>query len=349
MKRGARHELCRRDWNWEEAIRIASDETVLPALHSQVEKLGLTPELGLDVSNFLSAYTELNAQRNRQILRELEAHALLLNQAGIEPVVLKGLAYLLTGVYANPAHRFILDIDLLIPASQIESAFELLREEGYTPEIRDPTALVAHHYPPLVCPDRIKVELHHRLGPDNCQQLLPHEEVISHSVRYKLGSATVRLPAPEHLMIHLILHSQIQHGYEERIWPPLRAQYDLFLLQRQMGERIDWPSILDRFRRNRKSGLLKLHLLCVERVLGMPSPFPIHLGGLTALRWFRRQALWKGPWLRFVDPIYILSTVVLPKLRLSYHLLKLPAGRHYVLETPFRATFYRKLITALHR
>ena len=89
------------DWDWDQTVAIAAREEVLPTLAG---KLSCPP----DLSDFFATIHELNAERNRQLIGEIETLALLLNQAGIEPVLLKGSAYLVTGVYCDPADRWLL-------------------------------------------------------------------------------------------------------------------------------------------------------------------------------------------------------------------------------------------------
>ncbi len=320
------------DWDWDRTVQMAAREEVQPALHG---KLSCPPE----IADFFDGIHELNAERNRQLLRELETLASLLNQAGIEPVLLKGAAYLVTGVYPDPADRWLQDIDFLVNPPQSADAFEIIRSSGYEPYIPNPTALVLHHHPALTQIHRVPVEVHHSLGHGACRTILTAEEMVSASTPFQLGRANVRIPSPEHLMTHLIVHSQMQHGSYERIWPSLRAMYDLALLGRRFT--IDWDAIRSRFRTHRKTALLNLHLMQVEKTMGIRPPFAISGGGI---RWGYRQALWWEPRLRFVDPIYTCSRVVWPKIRLSWRLLKHPVGRKYVLTTPFRRSFYKRLL-----
>ena len=325
------------DWDWDQTVDIAAREEVLPTLHA---KLSCPRE----VADFFEAIHELNAERNRQLLGEVEALALLLNQVGIEPVLLKGAAYLLTGVYPDPADRLLQDIDFLVSPAQSRQAFEVIESAGYEPYIPNPTVLVRHHYPTLTQIHRVPVEIHHRLGHGACRRLLTADEIVSSSTPMQLGQAVVRIPSAGHLMTHLIVHSQLQHGSYYRIWPSLRAMLDLILLGRRFA--VDWDAIQDRFRRHGKSAILNLHLMQVEKAMGFRTPFRISGGGI---RWWYRRALWWEPRLRFVDPVYTISRLILPKIRLSWSLLKHPVGRKYVLSTPFRRSFYKRLFEDIAR
>lgn len=319
---------------WEQVIRVAAREDVLPWLDSH-------PKAPAEITDFLTGVQELNAERNSQLLREVESHAELLNRAGIEPVVLKGAAYLETGVYADPARRLVRDIDLLVDPAQSERAFELIQSTGYEPFVPNPSGLFLHHHPALTKVHAVPVEIHHRLGFGACNTLLSSAEMIGESRAVRLGAATVRVPSPEHLVCHLIAHSQMHHGSPSRIWPSLRDMHDLTLLAKRF--RLDWGTIRERFRRHGQSSILDLHLLQVEKILRMPLPFEI-LGGP---RWWYREALWSEPKLRYLDPIYLCSRMVLPKIRLTQRLLKHPVGRKYVFGTPFRPGFYKRLLTDL--
>jgi hypothetical protein len=318
-------------WDWDKTVATAARERVLPALHA---KLPCPP----DIADFFEAIHELNGERNRQLLRETETLALLLNQAGIEPVLLKGSAYLASGVYANLADRHLSDIDVLVSPPDSARAFDIIRKSGYQPFIPNPTAFVRHHHPMLTQPHHVPVEVHHHLGLGACGALLSAADIAADSTPSNLGRAVVRIPSAGHLMTHLIMHSQIHHGSYDRIWPSLRAMVDLVLLRRRFS--VDWDAVRDRFRAQGKTAILNLHLMQIAKVLGAPPPFPISGGGL---RWKYRQVLWREPRLRYLDPVYISSRVLLDKYWVSRGLLKHPLGVKFIIATPFRPSFYKRL------
>lgn len=325
------------DWDWDQTVQIAAREEILPALHG---KLSCPPE----VADFLEGIFELNQQRNFQLLREIESLAVLLNRSGIQPVLLKGAAYLVAGVYSDPAGRFLQDIDLLTSPSQSVQAFETIRRSGYEPYVPKPTALGRHHHPMLTQLHRVPVEVHQSLGLGACSTFVTADEMVDASTPLQLGQATVRIPSPEHLTTHLIMHSQMQHGSYDRIWPSLRAMLDLVLLQRRFT--IPWEAIRSRFASRRRASLLNLHLMQVEKTMGMKPPYALSPGGI---RWQYRRLLWKEPRLRYLDPGYIFPRVFQDKLQVAHRLLKDPASRKFVLLTPFRAGFYKRLFSDIAR
>ncbi|HZQ56101.1 MAG TPA: nucleotidyltransferase family protein [Bryobacteraceae bacterium] len=345
----ARRQLAANGWNWHKLARIAADEAVLSALHSHLSDLQIFSELPEDIRDFLASYAQINAVRNRQVLEELESHAVLLNSAGIKPVVLKGLAFLLTGVYANQADRLLLDIDLLVPESQLNQAYGLFLRQGLQPENRDPLAFARHHIPALRHPNRITLELHRQLSKVSEPVLLSPEQVIARARPFQLGKATVRIPHPDDLMVHLVVHSQLHHGYSHRIWPPLRAQYDLLLLQKRFTNELNWPSIRARFEKIHKAALLDLHLLQIRNTLELEPPYAIPLCTATKLRRLHRRILWRTPPIRFLDPVFLFQSIFRNRFDLASKLLRSTTGRNFLLTLPFRPFLYRKLISSFQK
>ena len=337
--------LAAKELVWEDLIRAAEEEVVLPALHDRFKERGAISQIPVEISSFLSTVESLNGERNRAILSELATVASLLNAAGIEPILLKGAAYCATGVYANPGSRYLWDVDLLVPEPQMAIAVEVLTQNGFESQESNQLSHFRHHHPPLQRRGSVHFELHHSLGMGICRSLLPASEVLKQSVGLDFRSARVRVPSPEHMMTHLIMHSQIEHPYNERIWPPLRAMYDLVLLRQRFDSEIDWSAIERRFRKAGQFGVLALHLLQVQEVLGVKPPFPIRLTGLTYFRWLRRKILRALPPLRFLDPIYMYSVVLRRRLRLLKNALTAPGGWRHVVRELSALSFYKRFVT----
>jgi hypothetical protein len=317
----ARTQMPSDEWDWERLFAEASDEALLPALYSRTLELDLHGSLPSSVSDFLSSVESLNAERNEAILGEVKLAIRLLNEIGIQPLLLKGAAYLATGVYNIQAARYLADVDLLITDAQINVAAQTLMQNGFQLAENDPFARYRHHYPPLMRPGAVHFELHHTLTIRNTGILLPAREMIEASITVDLNGIQVRVPSPEHMMTHLIMHSQLQHPYNERIWPPIKAMYDLVLLQRRFGNEINWHRILDRFRAVGHYDTLALHVMRVQNVLGFQPPFQIQLTAALRLAWCRRQMLRRFPRLRYVDPVYMFSIGIGRRLPLLFNIL----------------------------
>lgn len=331
--------------HWESLIGIAEQERVLPALHARLQELGITSSLPAEITDFLYGVEELNRERNHAIFAETTTVVALLNQAGIEPVLLKGAAYCMTGVYANPAMRYLVDVDLLVGKRELSTSTKILIENGFDWDRNDQLGLFRHHHPPLRRRGAVPFEVHRTLGMGPCAALLPAEEVLERSIRFEIDGIRFRVPCPDHLVTHLIMHSQLHHPYQERIWPPLRAMYDLVLLQRRFENEIDWSNIARNFHGAGQGPTLALHLFQVKGLLGWELPFAIRWNRLTRVRWLRRRLLRRLPTLRFIDPRYVYSTVLTRRLRLLRNTLVVPGGWKFILKELVGAGIYRRFIT----
>lgn len=332
---------------WEALIRRASAERLLPALGSRLCDRG--DAIPRDVADFLVAVEDMNRERNERILDDARTIAGLLNQVGIEPVFLKGAAFLVEGVYPEPGLRYLCDLDLLVPASRLGEAAGILEGQGYLRDTSDVLAHFRHHYPQLQRPldadgaGSAPVELHHSLGHAVSRKLLSGEAMYSRSRLLQWRGVSIRIPSPEDLVTHHILHSQLHHSYRERIWPPLRAMYDLVMLAAHYKNRLDWTKVRQRFRDCGQENVFLLHMRQVNAALRMPEPFAIDLGLAGRMLWMRRQALLRWPVLRFFDPGYLFASALSRRFQFLQSIMSSPGGLRYALGMFFRRGFYSRL------
>jgi len=217
-----------------------------------------------------------------------------------------------------------------------------LKSNGYRCNCAHPVeATVGHAYPALWRPHCVEIDLHRSLGLRSCPRLLPSSEVVSHSVMQDFEGVRLRVPSPEHLVVHQIMHSQIHDFYRERIRPSLRTMYDVVLLQRRFGCDIDWPAIEARFRRNGHYAALALYLRQVERTFRVASPLPLRIQGVSRLRWWRRVLLRRLPFLKYVDPRYLFMAGLKPRTPLD-EVLRVPGGWKYLLAKAFMKSSYAR-------
>ena len=55
--------------NWENLVKISSANLVLPALYFKLKKNNLLSYLPTDLTNYLSQISEINRNRNKQIIK----------------------------------------------------------------------------------------------------------------------------------------------------------------------------------------------------------------------------------------------------------------------------------------
>ena len=283
---------------------------------------------------------DLNLERNNRILLELKWVCGLLNEIGIEPVVLKGAAYLLCGVYPDRSARFLRDLDLLLPPADFPAAVRLLKSHGYFCDDAHPVEVrTGNAYPALRRQGSVEIDLHRDLTVGRSKWLLPGSEIFSKSVVHELDTVRLRLPSPEHLVIHHIVHSQIHDFYHEKIRPSLRNMYDMIMLQRRFGSQVEWVAIETRFRGSSQYDALALYLKHVETTLRWESPLPIQMTALLWIRWWRRTAFRRVPFLRFVDPLFLYKAGVKSRTPLA-EIIRTPGGWWYLLSKLLTKSLY---------
>jgi Uncharacterised nucleotidyltransferase len=116
--------------DWERIIGHASAQFVLPALAAAMRDLDLIGP-GTELGAYLGAVHAANLERNSAFRAELATAVSILNEAGIEPVLLKGAIRLAHGLYPDHGWRVLRDVDLLVPRAAILDALRALQEAGY--------------------------------------------------------------------------------------------------------------------------------------------------------------------------------------------------------------------------
>jgi len=116
---------------WEQIVSVGTAHFVFPALFLQFKRSGLLPELPADLVVYMEEFTELNRQRNRQLIEQATELTALLNLHGISPVFLKGTAHLFDGLYNDIAERMIGDIDFLVTEKDLIKASDVMMNQGY--------------------------------------------------------------------------------------------------------------------------------------------------------------------------------------------------------------------------
>jgi hypothetical protein len=268
--------IARRRIGWERVVGLASEHLVTPALHRRLGARNLLPSLDDDLLSYLETVAELNRARNRAAGVQLAEIARSLNAIGVQPVLLKGAALLLGGIYCDPADRVLGDLDLLVRRESHAAALRCLAELGYLP-FSDPRAYHHHHHcVPLAKAGRpLGIELHGDVVPAAYQRRFPTGPAFARSSTLLWQGSTLLLPAAEDLFIHNAIHHQLA---DRNLWAArfsLRQALDLVQLAGRFPERIGAPALAARLRR--EAGLLCLgfYVPAAFSAFALPSPLPL--------------------------------------------------------------------------
>lgn len=244
-----------------------------------------------DTVDGLALAHSLNQDRNAALLSQIEAVVRCLNGVGVQPVLLKGAAHLVSGLWPDPGARLLGDIDLLVPAEALPKAFEALetlagiglQDSGN----RELTDRHKHALPVHGAAGAAPVELHHSLFRSAFRHLAPAEEIIAHASPVAVGSGRALMPAPGDQVLMAMLHGPLGGGGYLAPLVQMRDLLDIDFLAKRHGDAIDWTAIEVQLRRHRRGALVEITSMCLAEFTGMTSPFSRTgwLARLDAARW----------------------------------------------------------------
>lgn len=228
-----------------------------------------------------------NTGRNRALRAQAVAVVVLLRQAGIEPVLLKGAAWLCTAG-SDPGERELRDLDLLLPAESVDGAVAALLAAGYVATGPAGGETVPrsvawyrrryHHYCPLVRPGApAPVELHWALGSGAVDVALPAARMRRDAVVLAGEGAGALAPAPRDHVLLLLLHAEVSDFGHRRAVLPLRALHDLSLFVRRQQEPLPWVEVGEALAAAGLTRVGAAFFAAAERLLGLRLPLPLAL------------------------------------------------------------------------
>jgi hypothetical protein len=274
---------------WEPLIEVSSRHCVTPALAWCLKDKSFLPA---DVRRYFDAVLILNGKRNEKLLAGLARVAAALNAIEIEPVLLKGAAHLVEGLYPAPGLRVVGDLDLLVSEVRVTGAAEALQKIGFT--VGGPTLPENHHHwPMLVDPQTgAAVELHMGALHRRSEHIIPVAEFHKNTGAVAFRGTQVRLLDPTRSVAHSIVHDALDHEGYLRQTVELRQLLDLVMLRTKHESAIDWAELDRRFSAAGVGYVLAASLELAEGLFGLPMP-SIQLSGRQ-----RRARRRTEPWIR---------------------------------------------------
>ncbi|MCA0151883.1 nucleotidyltransferase family protein [Winogradskyella vincentii] len=218
--------------DWDSLVKVGSSHLVLPTIYCRLKSKKLLDVIPEELEAYLKEITELNRERNLAIIVQVKNLAQLLDEHHIEYVFLKGAALLVGDYYDDISERMIGDIDILIAESDLEKAFELLKNESYTPlkQTLGNHFFEHKHLPRLTTKKHIcAVELHRKLFISYQHKYLTNSNIIDNKVIYK----SLYIPSLQHLSLHNILNYQINDKGHLYKGLNFRASFDTLVLNKK--------------------------------------------------------------------------------------------------------------------
>ena len=258
------------DVAWESMIEVASfhyaTTTLAACLAADADAPG-------DVRDYFRSALALNEKRNEKILATLARVAGLLNAIDIEPLLLKGVALLVDGIYPQASMRLLGDIDLLIPTGRSAEACAALKAAGYDTKWSAVAPPTHHHLPMQLDPETgTGVELHTDVISRSPDAVIATNWFCEMARPASFRGQRVRLPEPTRNAGHIIFHSEIFHEHYALNKVQLRHLVDLALLRARHEEAISWDELDRRFSAAGFGEVLATYLHLASELLGQSAP-----------------------------------------------------------------------------
>jgi hypothetical protein len=259
---------------WTDLVSIANWQLVTATLWSALQRTRLDRTAPNDVQDYLRSFHAYNTARNDAILAQLAECVETFNRSGIEPMLLKGTAYLASSLHGHVGDRYLSDIDLLVPGEAAEEAFRLVAELGYRPGYeRDYSA--HHHFVPMIRDGTpVALELHRAPVPSFAARALPLRDVWVDSMNGQANGRRYRLPSPTDAAMLVYLHAIVVDRNFAQLLLPLRLLHDASLLQSRHGESIDWDENIARAAQIGKAASLRRYLHALTKLFSVPRLEP---------------------------------------------------------------------------
>ena len=222
--------------DWFKFVGLCSNHLILPTIYLKFKSHDLISSVPDDLAEHLLGIYELNVVRNKEIIGQLREINTLLNKENIQPVFLKGAAYLLDGLYGDVGERILGDIDFLVPDKDYLVSAELLINAGYQTEAEFPgykDIMDLKHYPRLEHPEYSATVEIHRIPVDEKYISWFDTTLIYREKREVPDIPGFFVPSDRHKIIHNFIHSQLVNEGDLFGIVSLREIYDLCLLSKR--------------------------------------------------------------------------------------------------------------------
>ena len=275
-------------FRWSEFIALTHEYRVSAAAAYAIEYRAPRKSCPDGVRAFLLGRATHSRQRNERVRNEAIEIARTLNEIEVEPLFMKGGAYLVTDLYPDIAMREMSDLDILVPSATLDNCIAALNERGIA-QLTDYVHPRAHHHPQLGRADLpVPIELHHAvLAYPHCDFLTSEEMQASTGCHDKHG-VRFSVPSPTLGAVHNIAHAQLNDHDSLYGRIDLRGLLDLAQLSNVYADEIDWSHIEGRFLEHRRRHALEYHFQWARR-LGAKVPSLDRIGSVSQLL-FRRAA-----------------------------------------------------------
>lgn len=225
-----------------QSLAALQEHGITPWLYRRVKQEGWLATLDPEVTALLRNDYLYSVAKSMAQTEEIRQILTALNSEGLTPILLKGVDLRLR-VYEDAATRPMLDLDLLLSRDDLPRAYAIFLKLGYFPcgHGESSSSLREQYGNELeFSPSGAKVlivDVHWEIRGAAFLYHLPYEPLRAQAVPWRYGEIPVLLLSPEHLLLHLCLHTFSAGGIF------LRAALDLALTINRLP--LNWDCFRD--------------------------------------------------------------------------------------------------------
>jgi len=222
--------------DWDAIVKVSTSHYVFPALYCNLKRVDFLKYLPQELVSYMKHITNLNRERNEQILQQAQELNSLLLANNIKPIFLKGTGNLLARLYDDIAERMVGDIDFIFSKEDYPKAIKVLREFGYCDVFKtDNNYPQFKHYQRLKNTNNIAaIEIHKELLIEKYANEFNYSFVNEDS--QVINGVTV-LSYANKLNLSIIANQINDNGFYFKTMA-LRNAYDVFLLSKKTNAKV---------------------------------------------------------------------------------------------------------------
>ena len=118
--------------DWDTVVKVSTSHYVFPALYCNLKRADFLQYLPHELVSYMEYITDINRERNKQIITQAKDLNSVLLANNITPIFLKGTGNLLAGLYDDIAERMVGDIDFIFSKEDYPKAITVLKGNGYS-------------------------------------------------------------------------------------------------------------------------------------------------------------------------------------------------------------------------
>ena len=218
--------------DWDVVVKVSTSHYVFPTLYCNFKRADFLKYLPADLVDYMKHITNLNRDRNTQIITQAQELNNLLLANNITPIFLKGTGNLLEGLYEDIGERMVGDIDFLFSEKDFFKGIDIIKNDNYTKTEGQLDYFPGfRHYSRLVKQENIAaVEIHKEVtiekyrGEFNCKIISEDAQLINDFSVLSFGNQ---------LSLSIITSQINDYGFKLKNFS-LRNAYDVFLLSKKV-------------------------------------------------------------------------------------------------------------------